>query len=204
MQTKGKTLAPSLKDMILPKLSEQEIEKLDILFNTLKKGALEDNRHGFFPIDNICISNWGENDILYTCFANTLIDNNLTDAGVSKGQTYIWMQRCNQNGLAFDSFKNEYERQRKMQSKAVIRQRWEDIFKIFEWISKPILLLITILSILLNFYQFYIDNKNERLIQQKQQTIDSLELVANDLNAKYKAPTHTDTKAMQDSSIIGQ
>jgi hypothetical protein len=106
--------------MILPKLSEQEIEKLDILFNTLKKGALEDNRHGFFPI------------------------------------------------------------------------------------SKPILLLITILSILLNFYQFYIDNKNERLIQQKQQTIDSLELVANDLNAKYKAPTHTDTKAMQDSSTIGQ
>ena len=60
------------------------------------------------------------------------------------------------------------------------------------------------MSIIFNFYQFYTDNKNEQLIQQKQQTIDSLELVVTDLNAKYKASTHTDTISMQDSSTIGQ
>ncbi len=190
--------------MILPKLSEQDIEKLDILFDTLKKGAMEDNRHGFFPIDNICVRNWGENDILYTCFAHTLIDNDLTDAGISKGQPYIWMQRCNQNGLAFDSFKNEYDRQRKRQTKESKNKYFEEFSKKFEWFSKPILLIVSILSIIFNFYQFYTDNKNEQLIQQKQQTIDSLELVVTDLNAKYKASTHTDTKSMQDSSTIGQ
>lgn len=88
--------------MKLPTLSAEDIEKLDKVLVFLKE-----NKDSYINISTYCSQTFGDNDQLESSFAECLMENGLT---TSKSD-YIWSQMITQEGLAFDSFKNEYHRQ---------------------------------------------------------------------------------------------
>ena len=94
--------------MKLPTLSTEDIEKLDNVFAFLKE-----NKNTFINISTYCSQTIGYNDQLESSFANCLIENGLATPKTDD----MWSQMITQEGLAFDSFKNEYIRQRKDKKK---------------------------------------------------------------------------------------
>lgn len=94
--------------MKLPTLSTEDIEKLDKVLAFLKE-----NKDTYINISTYCSQTFGDNDQLESSFSDCLIENGLT----TPMNDYIWSQIITQEGLAFDSFKNEYDRQGKEKRK---------------------------------------------------------------------------------------
>ncbi len=163
-----------MSDIKLPNLSEVEIEKLDELFNFLKSEFMIKNHSGFLKIGVYCKDKWGDDKILYYCFAETLAKNGLTETQFNNGEEYIWNQRFNIGAESFDSFKNEYHRQEKLKKQDKCDKILDRIIKKFEVVIKPLYIILLITSIGLNFFQFRNLNKNEMSRKKLQKTIDSL------------------------------
>lgn len=102
--------------MKLPTLSTEDIEKLDKVLAFLKE-----NKQGYINISTYCSQNFGDNHQLETLFSDCLIESGLT----TPQNDYIWSQIITQEGLAFDSFKNEYSRQSKEKKKETSKKTLE-------------------------------------------------------------------------------
>ncbi|MES2139195.1 MAG: hypothetical protein V4511_05775 [Bacteroidota bacterium] len=163
--------------MTLSSLSDSDIAKLDELFNFLKTELTEKRIHGFYPIDLFCQQHWGENITLYRCFGTMLADNGLTDIQNHNGEPYIWGQKCSQNGIAFDSFKNEYARQLQSRKQEQKDKSIDRANKKVDWITKPVLFIIVIITSGYGTYKFFNGQKFDAKIVAQEKTIDSLKAI---------------------------
>lgn len=102
--------------MKLPALSTEDIEKLDAVLVFLKE-----NKESYINISTYCSQTFGDNNQLELSFAECLIKNGLTTSKTD----YIWSQMITQEGLTFDSFKNEYHRQSADKKKEKSKRRLE-------------------------------------------------------------------------------
>jgi hypothetical protein len=162
-----------MTDIKLPNISADDIEKLDDIFNFLK-----DNRNDFINIATYGEQKWGENDTLYLTIAKCIRQNDLTiNKKNGDGGEYIWSQMINSEGLAFDGFKKEYERQKKSQKKDSSDKSWDRFNKRLDGISKPFLILSLFATISWNFYQLYQTQKKDMTLISRDKTIDSLKTV---------------------------
>ena len=170
-----------MTDITLPNISADEIDKLDDIFNFLK-----DNKNDFINIATYVEQKWGENDTLYFTIANCIRQNDFTiNKKNSDGGEYIWSQMINSEGLAFDGFKKEYERQRKSQKKDSVDKSWDRFNKRFDGISKPFIILSLIATISWNFYQLYQTQKKNTILISRDKTIDSLKTAIKKVNSVH-------------------
>ncbi len=114
----------TIEDIKLPLLEIRNIEKLDELFVFLKE-----NYSSYNDVYRFCKERWGDNKLLYLCFAEYLKVNSFTFVqNDSNGINYSWKQRISERGLALDSFKKEYNRQYNKKSEPTkSRQRLQAI-----------------------------------------------------------------------------
>ncbi|HET7819880.1 MAG TPA: hypothetical protein VFL70_11285 [Bacteroidia bacterium] len=114
----------TIEDIKLPLLEIRNIEKLDELFLFLKE-----NYSSYNDVYRFCKERWGDNKLLYLCFAEYLKVNSFTFVqNDSNGINYSWKQRISERGLALDSFKKEYNRQYNKKSEPTkSRQRLQAI-----------------------------------------------------------------------------
>ncbi len=114
----------TIEDIKLPLLEIRNIEKLDELFLFLKE-----NYSSYNDVYRFCKERWGDNKLLYLCFAEYLKVNSFTLVqNDSNGINYSWKQRISERGLALDSFKKEYNRQYNKKSEPTkSRQRLQAI-----------------------------------------------------------------------------
>ncbi|HNO70262.1 MAG TPA: hypothetical protein PKO16_00645 [Bacteroidia bacterium] len=114
----------TIEDIKLPLLEIRNIEKLDELFVFLKE-----NYSSYNDVYRFCKERWGDNKLLYLCFAEYLKVNSFTLVqNDSNGINYSWKQRISERGLALDSFKKEYNRQYNKKSEPTkSRQRLQAI-----------------------------------------------------------------------------
>ena len=163
-----------MNDIKLPNLSEIEIEKLDELFNFLKSELIIKNHSEFLKIGVYCKEKWGDNKSLYSSFAKTLAINGLTETQFNNGEEYIWNQRFNRGARSFDSFKNEYKRQEKLNKQDKSDKILDRFIKKNEVIIKPLLIFSLMISIGFNFWQFHNSNNNKINRKAFQSALDSL------------------------------
>ncbi|MES2139598.1 MAG: hypothetical protein V4511_07800 [Bacteroidota bacterium] len=95
-------------------LSDSDTEKLDKLFSFLKTEFTENKKFGIFSLDAILEQKLNEENVIsQRGIIEILANSGLTNVGNFNGERHIWSQSCNLKGAAFDSFKNEKERQKK-------------------------------------------------------------------------------------------
>lgn len=109
----------TIEDIKLPHLEIRNIEKLDQVFLFLKE-----NHSSYNDIYEFCKAKWGDNKLLYLCFAEYLKVNSFTFVqNHSNGIRYSWKQKIAERGLALDGFTSEYNRQRKAKMSALALQQ---------------------------------------------------------------------------------
>ena len=110
----------SNEEIKLPLLSLHDIKKLDHLLSYMKE-----NKNYYINIHSVCKVKWGNDRLLYFSFAEYLKTNSFTMVKNHNGDgKYIWNQMISARGLALDSFKNEYIRQREKKNNEVQGKHW--------------------------------------------------------------------------------
>jgi hypothetical protein len=159
-----------IRDIKLPPLPLADIEKLDYLLAVMKKNQTE-----FVNIHLICKKKWGDNKLLYLFFAEYLKINGFALVeDYTKGEKYVWRQMIAPRGLALDSFKNEYRRQRK-QKMQESRTQPKRLLNNSAGIAPSILLTaFLIISLLFSTQLVYTNANAGMLMKQRHSDQDSL------------------------------
>lgn len=103
----------------LPRLSINDIAKLDQLLLFMKE-----KQTTYTNVFLFCKEKWGDNKPLYLYFSEYLRKNSFTSApNNTNGIEYAWGQKITKRGLALDSFKKEYIRQRENKKSFIKSQK---------------------------------------------------------------------------------
>src|SRR5690349_3947659 len=160
----------NMKEINLPNLPGGDIDKLDQLLSFMKENNTE-----FIDIYKVCKKKWGDNKLLYLFFAEYLKKNSFALVqNYKKGEEYVWKQMISPRGLALDSFKKEYVRQRK-KKKEITPEKFQTRLKTVTGIARSIFL--TIALFLCSAYLFSNNGKSAARVTQQHSSEDSLRQV---------------------------
>jgi len=157
----------NMKEINLPNLPGGDIAKLDQLLSFMKENNTE-----FIDIYKVCKKKWGDNKLLYLFFAEYLKRNSFALVqNYSKGEEYVWKQMISPRGLALDSFKKEYARQRKKRKEAA-PEKPQSRLKSVKNIARTTFLITSLF--LCSAYLFSNNSKSAVIVKQQQSSEDSL------------------------------